>query len=470
MILDAAIPATITMTRTDYVNFLELPTGLLEALPVAVYTTDAAGRITSYNQAAVDLWGRRPEPGAAWCGSWRLYWPDGTPMPHDQCPMAIALREGRAIKGAEAQAEQPDGTRIPFLAYPSPVHDETGSVIGAVNILVDIAGRKRAEEAELRLASIVENSDDAIASKNLNGIVTSWNRGAERLFGYTAEEIVGESITILLPEDRRDEEVAILDRIRRGERVDHYETVRRRKDGTLIDISLTVSPVKNAAGRIIGASKIARDITERKQAEQKERLLAREVDHRAKNVLAVVQAIVRLTRADSPAEYVERLTGRLGALARAHTLMSESRWVGTRLTRMIEEEFAAFRTGDDTRVRISGPELVLTTDVVQSLAMILHELATNAAKYGALSTPTGRIAITWSWDDDGQFALEWTETGGPAVRQPPRRGFGTALVETTVTGQLGGTVSFDWTARGLVCRMRIPRRKLFAVSSETSAA
>lgn len=462
-------PAAISMTRQDFANVLGLSGGLLEALPIAVYTTDAAGRITGYNKAAVDLWGTRPDPGTT-CASWQLYWPDGAQMPHDQCPMTVALRENRPIRGVEALLEQPDGTRVPFLAYPSPVRDEAGALIGAVNVLVDISGRKRAEETELQLVSIVENSDDAIASKNLNGVVTSWNRGAERLFGYTAEEIVGESITILLPEDRRDEEATILDRLRRGERVDHYETVRRRKDGTLVDISLTVSPIKNAAGRIIGASKIARDITERRRAEQKERLLAREVDHRAKNVLAVVQAIVRLTRADSAAEYVERLSGRLAALARAHTLMSESRWVGTRLTRMIEEEFAAFRTGDDRRVRISGPELTVTTDVVQSLAMVLHELATNAAKYGALSAPAGRVGITWSWDDDAHLVLQWTETGGPAVQEPRRRGFGTALIETTVGGQLGGTVSFDWATQGLVCRIRIPRRKLFDESPEISAA
>lgn len=447
------------------------PRDLLEALPAAVYTTDAAGRITFFNEAAVDFWGVRPELGKSeWCGSWRLLTPDGRPMPHDECPMAIALREGRAIKGAEAIAERPDGTRVPFLAYPTPLRDDTGALIGAVNMLVDISERKHDDEVAQRLGAIVESSDDAIVGKNLDGIVMSWNRGAEELFGYSAAEMIGRPIATLLPADRHDEEPKILERLRRGERIDHYETVRRRKDGSLVEISLTVSPIRNAAGRIVGASKIARDITERRRAEQKERLLAREVDHRAKNVLAVVQAIVRLTRADSAAEYVERLSGRLAALARAHTLMSESRWVGTRLTRMIEEEFAAFRTGDDRRVRISGPELTVTTDVVQSLAMVLHELATNAAKYGALSAPAGRVGITWSWDDDAHLVLQWTETGGPAVQEPRRRGFGTALIETTVGGQLGGTVSFDWATQGLVCRIRIPRRTLFDESPEISAA
>ena len=153
-------------------------------------------------------------------------------------------------------------------------------------MLVDISDRKRADHDAQRLASIVESSDDAIVSKGLDGIITSWNRGAERLFGYTAEEVIGKPITILIPEDRMDEEPEILGRMRRGERVDHYDTVRRRKDGSLIDISLTISPLKDADGRIIGASKIARDITERKRAQEQQKLLVNEMQHRIKNSLA----------------------------------------------------------------------------------------------------------------------------------------------------------------------------------------
>src|ERR1700731_310932 len=141
---------------------------VLEALPAAVYTIDAEGRITFFNQAAVDLWGCRPELGkSVWCGSWRLYWPDGRPMRHDECPMAVALKEGRPIRGAEAAAERPDGTRVPFLAYPTPLRDRSGALTGAVNTLIDITERKRSEEFEKRRASIVEFSDDAIVSKDL---------------------------------------------------------------------------------------------------------------------------------------------------------------------------------------------------------------------------------------------------------------------------------------------------------------
>ena len=254
---------------------------MLDLLPAAVYITNADGLITYYNEAAAALWGHHPQLGVReWCGSWKLYWPDGRPLPHDECPMALALRERRPIRGMEAVAERPDGIRVPFIPYPTPLYDTSGELIGAVNMLVDITDRKRAELYAQRLASVVEFSDDAIITKNLDGVVTSWNRGAERLFGYKAEEAIGKPITILIPHDRQDEEHEILGRIRGGERIDHYETVRRHKDGSLLDISLTVSPLKNSEGRIIGASKIARDITDRRRAQEKQKLLVDEIKHR----------------------------------------------------------------------------------------------------------------------------------------------------------------------------------------------
>src|SRR5204862_6834931 len=152
--------------------------------------------------------------------------------------------------------------------------------------------RRRGEQTSRLLASIIETSDDAIVSKDTNGIVTSWNNGAERVFGYTADEMIGKPIMTLVPPDRHDEEPEILERIRRGERFDHYETVRQRKDGRLVDISLTISPLKDAAGKVVGASKIARDITERKQAQARNELLTHEIQHRTKNLFAVVQAVV----------------------------------------------------------------------------------------------------------------------------------------------------------------------------------
>ena len=172
-----------TASRDSELQFREL----LEALPAAVYTIDAEGRITFFNEAAADLWGCRPELGKSeWCGSWRLYWPDGRPMRHDECPMAVALKEGRPIRGAEAAAERPDGTRVPFLAYPTPLRDRSGALTGAVNTLIDITERKRNEEFEQRFVAIVESSDDAILSEDLDGIIRDLERGSRaalRLYG-----------------------------------------------------------------------------------------------------------------------------------------------------------------------------------------------------------------------------------------------------------------------------------------------
>jgi PAS domain S-box-containing protein len=171
---------------------------VLDDLPAAIYTTDASGHITYYNEAAVNLWGHRPEIGKSeWCGSWKLYWPDGRGLPHGECPMAVAIKEKKKIRGMEAVAERPDGSRVPFIPYPTPLFDADGELIGAVNMLVDISERKKAEEAAQRLAAIVESSDDAILTKSLDGIIATWNKGAERIFGYKADEIVGKSILTL---------------------------------------------------------------------------------------------------------------------------------------------------------------------------------------------------------------------------------------------------------------------------------
>jgi PAS domain S-box-containing protein len=434
---------------------------IVEKLPAAVYATDAAGRITFYNEAAAELWGCRPEIGKSeFCGSWKLFWPDGTPLPHDECPMALTLKHKRPVRGVEAVAERPDGARVPFMPYPTPVFDASGNLTGAVNMLVDLSDRKQSEYAAQRLAAIVESSDDAIVSKDLNGFIVSWNRGAEQLFGYLAEEVTDQHISILIPQERHDEEPAILDRIRHGERIDHYETVRRRKDGRLLDISLTVSPVRDGAGRIVGASKIARDITEKKQAEQYARMLARELEHRVKNVLTTVQSLTRLTQADTVPEFIRVLSGRFQALAQVQSLLASNRWNGANLRDIVAEELAAFRTGGEGQVRISGPPLNLGAQAAPAFAMVLHELATNAAKYGALSTPEGRVSIEWS-APARTFVLHWREADGPSVRLPEKTGFGSKLVGSMVQS-LGGEIECEWAAQGLSCEIRVPADALLS--------
>ena len=300
---------------------------LLEALPVALYTTDAEGCITFYNQAAAELWGHRPPLGSLWCGSWRIYTPDGRPLPHDQCPMAVTLKEGYPVRGVEAVVERPDGTRVPFRPYPTPLKDESGRIIGALNVLIDLTDQK-ADQA--RLAAIVTSSDDAIISKTLDGNITSWNTGATRIFGYEPGEMIGQNILRIIPPELHHEEKQILAKLRRGERIDHYETERVSKDGRRINVSLTVSPLRDTSGILIGASKVARDITGRKQAEKLQQLLIDELNHRVKNTLATVQAIARqsLVHAKSPADFASSFSGRVQALAKAHSLLTQTKMAG----------------------------------------------------------------------------------------------------------------------------------------------
>jgi PAS domain S-box-containing protein len=422
------------------------------------------------------------------------------------------------------------------------------------------------------LASIVEFSDDAIVSKNLDGIITSWNKGAERLFGYLAEEVIGRPVTILIPTERLHEEAVIIERIRRGDRLDHYETIRRRKDGSLIDVSLTISPMRDGAGKVVGASKIARDITERKRErellvrqadlldqshdaiftwkigggivywskgaerlynytaeevigqsshellrtrspvpmqeiewqiaregswygelthttrdertvvvesrlvrvkysgeeyaletnrditerkahEECVHLLTREAEHRAKNLLANVTAMVQLSQADTPDGLKEAIQGRVAALATVHSLFAKSQWTGAELGSLVKQELSPYSR--DGRTQIDGPNVMLKPELAQAVGVTLHELATNAAKYGALSVAEGRVRVEWSRAEDGQLVVRWTEAAGPPAKPPTRNGFGTRMMQSMIDG-VKGRVQLDWRAEGLACEITLP--------------
>ena len=258
-------------TSSDLLN-LGSQSRLIELFPMAAYAVRAPdGVIAWFNSRAVELWGRVPaldDRDDRFCGAYRLYRADGTSMAHCATPVALALETGASVHEQEVVIEKPDGSRVTVSVHIDPIRDEHGAIVGVVNFFHDISEQKEAERATGLLAAIVDSSDDAIVSKSLDGIIMSWNRSAERLFGYTAEEAVGQHIKLIVPRDRQHEEATILERLGRGERVEHFETVRVRKDGRTLDISLTISPVKNAAGRVIGVSKVARNITERKRTEK----------------------------------------------------------------------------------------------------------------------------------------------------------------------------------------------------------
>lgn len=551
----------------------------LMAIPVAVYGTDAEGRITFFNEAAAVLWGRRPIVGTErWCGCWKLFHGDGRPMQRDDCPMARALKEDQIVAGEEMIAQRPDGSEVVFESHPNIVKDDSGKVIGAVNLLLERADRNGAEanarlaaivsssddaiigktlegvitswnsaatrilgydademigqsirkiipanlqseEDEIlfrlnrgehirhfesvrvakdgrlvelsitvspirdkygrlvgaskvardvternqaaltsaRLAAIVETSDDAIISKGLDSIVTSWNASATRMFGYLPEEIIGTSITRLIPPELQDEEAGILAKLRRGERIDHYDTVRITKDGRRVDVSLTISPIHDCKGQIVGASKIVRDISERKQHEQLQRLLFDELNHRVKNTLAIVQSLARqsLRKASNPDRFVESFVGRIEALGRAHNLLVEQNMSGTTVAELVTSQVAL--SDRETQIAYRGPDVMLEARIAVQLGLVLHELATNARKYGALSTNTGSLDISWavSFKTAPALQVHWRESGVLQLTPPVASGFGTTIIERSLL-PYGGNAQIFYASDGLCCEIEFP--------------
>ena len=248
------------------------------------------------------------------------------------------------------------------------------------------------------------------------------------MFGYRAEEAIGKPAAFLTPPSRHSEE--ILARIKGGERIEHYETVRLRKNGDAIDISLTVSPIEESSGAVIGASLIARDITEQKRAQQRQELLTQEIHHRTKNLFAVVHAIVARSfeNKGSVEEAKAAALERLHSLAKTHFMLIEKEWEGAGLGEVVRTGMAPY----GGRATIQGPEITLSAKAAQNFALAVHELATNAAKYGALSNPAGHVDISWSVSRANNSPLItfcWRERGGPPVIPPTRRGFGSAVLE-----------------------------------------
>ena len=399
----------------------------LETLPAGAYTCDAAGLITYFNRTAVELWGREPRLNHAadrWCGSFKLYSPDGTPIPHDQCWMALAVRDRKAYTGREIAIERPDGSRWFALAHANPFLNEQGLLVGAVNVLVDITDRKHSELVLARFGAIVESSEDAIISKDLTGVIRDWNGAAERLFGYTAAEAVGRSIIMLIPADRLDEEREILARLRAGERLTHFDTVRLRKDGQPIDVSLTISPIRDARRDIIGASKIARDIGDRKKDEAKIYSLMTELKeadrrksdflatlaHELRNPLNPIRNAVNLLRLkgsteselelckdviDRQVDHLTRLVDDLLDISRITRDKLDLRKERTTLESVVNAAVELSRPVIDRRrheltVNLPPEPIHLDADVVR-LAQVFMNLLTNAAKY---TEEGGHIRLT----------------------------------------------------------------------------
>jgi PAS domain S-box-containing protein len=331
----------------------------------------------------------------------------------------------------------------------------------------ELEDRVRARTAELQksTAKLVESEQRrsmAIAAGKmgswdwdwLNGD-WMWDEGQYRIFGVAPQsfEVTSANIQALLHPDDVDALGGIASAFTKGARSSEAEFRIHRPDGEMRWCAATAAATIDGKGRVVRVSGVTVDITERKRAEERQNLLTREVDHRAKNALALAQSIVRLTRADNVKTYVNAVEGRINALARVHTILSLSSWQGAEISKLVDQELAPYSMSD--QIRLSGAEVELQPATAQTLALALHELVTNSAKYGALSTLSGQLAITWEIEDD-ILALTWKETGGPLVRAPTTRGFGTRSLMASVESQLGGQALFDWRAEGLICRLLIP--------------
>jgi PAS domain S-box-containing protein len=331
----------------------------------------------------------------------------------------------------------------------------------------ELEDRVRARTAELeestaRLVESEQRRSMAIAAGNMgswdwdwiNGD-WMWDEGQYQIFGVDPQnfEVTAASVQALLhPDDANALREAMA---QFAEGTTSYEAEFRimRPDGEIRWCVGTAAATVDKSGRVARISGVTVDITERKRAEERQNLLTREVDHRAKNALALAQSIVRLTRAQNVGAYIQAVEGRISALARVHTILSLSSWQGAEITRLVDEELAPYLEAG--QIEFSGSEVQLQPATAQTLALALHELVTNSAKYGALSTLSGRLSI--AWEIQGDFLLlAWEETGGPAVQKPISRGFGTRSVIASIESQLGGQALFDWRSEGLVCRLLVP--------------
>ena len=366
--------------------------------------------------------------------------------------LALAFVIARHIEAPIAELRK---SAAPLLEGKLPSLQESSPEVRALadELQKAVAERRRGEEAAQRLAAIVQSSFDAIISKTLDGTVTSWNAGAETMFGYAAEEMIGHSIRRLIPSDRQHEEDDILLKLASNRPVEPFETIRVHKDGRTIPVSITTSPIADGHGRVIGASKIARDISEQKAREQQVQLLLGELNHRSKNIIAVVQAIAHRTAGKGPSDFLDRFTQRLRALAVNQDLLAKSGWQGIDLEHLLRDQLTPF--AHEAQVRLSGPRLQVSAAAAQAIGMAAHELATNACKYGSLSTHQGLVEVTWGMDG-GKFLMQWSETGGPPVQRPTSSGFGSIVTTTMLETAVQGQVEVDYAAAGLRWQLACP--------------
>jgi PAS domain S-box-containing protein len=333
----------------------------------------------------------------------------------------------------------------------------------SIGLIVDITDRKRGEEANALLASTVHSSSDAIFSIDPGQIIKTWNGGAERLYGYTALEAIGHSLRMICPEQLHDEQAGLYRQTMGGKPV-LLETVRRHKNGRLIPVGISGSPIFAPDGRVVGVAAVHRDMTENREYKEHLGFTLRELSHRTKNLLAVVQGLAHMIarRSDGIEDFEARFRGCVQALAYSHDLLVQHDWQGATLEELLRVQLEPFGGVDGKKIVVQGPEVYLTPQTMQSLGLIMHELATNATKHGALSSPSGSVAIGWARDPaNNGVRLNWQEHGGPPVRHPERKGFGQVVFER-IGASLDGDISVDFRPEGFACAVTIAANNLLS--------
>ena len=445
---------------------------VLELLPVAVCICDLQGRIVQYNNRAVEIWGRKPEPGDThehFTSPVRFFTSDGTRLPESR--LNHVLRTGLACRNEEVVVHQPDGSRIAVLVNIDPLVDSQGRMVGVVNCFQDITENNRVREAleqsqldlreqQERWNATYEHASIGIVEVDAEGRFLRVNESICDITGLSREELLGWRLFARTHPDDRDVDEELYRRQVKGE-IGFYSVEKRfvRRDGRAIWCSIRSSTVRDAAGNFLYGVRVVQDITARKEADLRQKLLMDELNHRVKNTLATVQSLAAQTArgTNSPDAFRQSFEGRLIALSQAHDQLTERHWASADLRAIVTAATAPFVRGND-RIAIVGLDVTVTPRMALTLAMVFHELTTNAVKYGALSVSAGRIDVAWRIDGGAAQILEidWQESGGPPVAEPQRRGFGSRFIESSVAAELNGAARLVFEPSGLRCAIEVP--------------
>ena len=425
----------------------------------AIYELDREGRIITWNKGAERLKGWKAEEiiGQPYTV---LHPPESRARNAPNRELTIAAETGRFEE--EAVRMRKDGSVFAANVSLFPLRDEHGDVTGFVKLTRDISDQSKAGRAILesrrRMEGIVQSAMDAIITIDESQRIVLFNPAAEKIFGFSADEVLGRPVTMLIPErlrPRHEEYVRrffdsdVLNRPLEASGKGDLKALRR--SGEEFPIEASISQV-TVDGERVGTI-ILRDITERRTNEEARALLAREVDHRAKNALAVAQALVTLTRAETIEGFAEAVRGRIAALGRAHSLLSQSHWRGAPLEQLIRDEISPY--AKEGQLGLKGPAINCSAGAVQSMSLLFHELATNAVKHGALGHENGNVKIEWVLGPDS-LTIEWVERDGPAVKKPAEEGFGSRLLRQVSGRQLNAKIAFHWNPEGLRVEISLP--------------